>query len=131
MSVSLSVSKDSTVSLRDKAIQAFKLVDHDIDESKQYVLSYSDLKTQVEFLPQSKELFTPQKYVELVGTFYSKVRLYLVTKEDWRGTLVTIYIYIYIYMSCIEHCHFSIDTAYFDNIYIYIYNYSYYAISCL
>lgn len=90
MTVYLSVSKDSTVStLRDKAVQALKLVDWEIDDSKQYVLLYSDLKTEVEFLLQSTELFTPRKYVELVGTFYSKVRLYLVSKEDWKVILVT------------------------------------------
>ena len=86
MTVALSISKNITPhALKDKAVQAFKLVDPGIDESIEYVLLYSDLKTEVDCLPNSKESFTPKKYIELVGTFYSKVRLYLVSKIDWRG----------------------------------------------
>ncbi|KXJ25327.1 hypothetical protein AC249_AIPGENE10704 [Exaiptasia diaphana] len=66
----------------DKAVAGFKLLDQSLDTEEEYILLYPDCSI-VDKLPQSQEVFTPKKYVELLGTFYSKVKLYLILKKDW------------------------------------------------
>ena len=87
MTISITVDKDSKAeTVVEKAVEAFKRIDTTMESIKTFHLLYPDLKNEVKFLPGSEEPFTPRKYVELLGTYYSKVRLYLVTADDWLGT---------------------------------------------
>ena len=86
MTISITVDKDSTAkTVVEKAVEAFKRIDTTMESVETFHLLYPDLKSEVQFLPGSQEPFTPRKYVELLGTYYSKVRLYLVTADDWLG----------------------------------------------
>lgn len=88
MTVSVSVEKHSSAAcLLEKAVEAFKLVDPEIKSVQKFHLLYPDLQSGVRLIPGSSEEFTPERYVELLGTYYSKVKLYLVTASDWTGAL--------------------------------------------
>ena len=86
MRVVIKVDRDaSSFTVNDKAVEQLKLLDSAL-HGKKYRLLYPDLKEEVLFLPGSvEEAFTPRKYVSLLGTYYSKVRLYLISEEDYVG----------------------------------------------
>lgn len=87
MTVSVTIDKDATAScVLQKAVEAFKLMDTDMQD-QHFRLLYPDLKNEVNALPGSEEPFSPRKYVELLGTYFSKVKLYIVTDSDWMGEL--------------------------------------------
>lgn len=88
MTLSVCVDKDATADcVLQKAVDAFKLMDPHLDTFENFHLLYPDLQSEVKLLPGSSEDFTPEKYVALLGTYYSKVKLYLVTDADWKGEL--------------------------------------------
>ena len=91
MTISITVDKDAKAeTVVEKAVEAFKRIDTTLETITSFHLLYPDLKNEVKFLPGSQEPFTPRKYVELLGTYYSKVRLYLVTADDWLGELCSV-----------------------------------------
>ena len=88
MTISITVDKDSkTETVAKRAVEAFKQINTTLESIKTFHLLYPDLK----FLPGSKEPFTSQKYVELLGTYSNKVRIYLVTADDWLGELCSVH----------------------------------------
>ncbi|KAL9959420.1 hypothetical protein ACROYT_G032743 [Oculina patagonica] len=85
MTASVCINKDATGDcVLQKAVDAFKLMDPDLATVENFHLLYPDLQSEVKLLPGSSEDFTPEKYVALLGTYYSKVKLYLVTDADWK-----------------------------------------------
>ena len=92
MTISITVDKDSEAeTVLEKAVEAFKRIETALESIKMFHLLYPDLQNEVNFLPGSQEPFTPRKYVELPGTYFSKVRVYLVTADDWLGELCSVH----------------------------------------
>ncbi len=76
MTASACINKDATGDcVLQKAVDAFKLMDPKLATVENFHLLYPDLQSEVKLLPGSSEDFTPEKYVALLGTYYSKVKL--------------------------------------------------------
>lgn len=89
MTLSVNVDKKASAAcVLQKAVESFKLMDPEIQGVQKFHLLYPDLQSEVQLLPGSCKEFTPEGYVELLGTYFSKVKLYIVTEADWRGELL-------------------------------------------
>lgn len=75
MTLSVTVKKDASAAcVLQKAVESFQLMDPEIQVGQKFHLLYPDLRSEVQLLPGSCEDFTPERYVELLGTYYSKVK---------------------------------------------------------